>query len=187
MFLNQSQIKRIKIVLLGGDGSGNFDHAGRPGKVGGSAEKGAGKNIHVLKWRDQDGQEHKGIVKKIDKYEETPKNGMGVYAIKGKNKGEILYTSEGEDVKGSATHGQMVRAVHPEENVDNYVRFYFDKDFIQFNTLYASEEIGKDDEWKTRAVNNIYKTMDKLSSAGIPDKTKVFVLGPGGQIVTTIK
>jgi len=34
--LSKKQLKKMKIVLMGGEGSGNFGHAGRPGKVGGS-------------------------------------------------------------------------------------------------------------------------------------------------------
>lgn len=37
-------IQHIIFVLNGGEGSGNFGHAGRPGKVGGSQERGKGKN-----------------------------------------------------------------------------------------------------------------------------------------------
>lgn len=33
-------INRIKMILSGGEGSGNFGHAGRPGEVGGSAKEG---------------------------------------------------------------------------------------------------------------------------------------------------
>ncbi len=38
--INQA-IKAISMVINGGRGSGNFGHAGRPGKVGGSGEGGA--------------------------------------------------------------------------------------------------------------------------------------------------
>jgi len=34
--LTADQLARMKLVLMGGEGSGNFGHAGRPGKVGGS-------------------------------------------------------------------------------------------------------------------------------------------------------
>jgi len=42
--INKDMLKHMKRVLRkhGGEGSGNFDHAGRPGKVGGSS-KGGGK------------------------------------------------------------------------------------------------------------------------------------------------
>ncbi|MBP3514299.1 MAG: hypothetical protein J6J74_08205, partial [Elusimicrobiaceae bacterium] len=32
--------RRVRVALDGGDGSGNFGHEGRPGKVGGSGEGG---------------------------------------------------------------------------------------------------------------------------------------------------
>jgi len=48
MKLSINQLKKMKIVLMGGDGSGNFGHSGRPGKVGGSQEK-ASRKIDNIK------------------------------------------------------------------------------------------------------------------------------------------
>jgi len=38
--LQNVETNKIKMALMGGEGSGNFDHAGRPGKVGGSQGEG---------------------------------------------------------------------------------------------------------------------------------------------------
>ena len=44
------KVARLVDILKGGEGSGNFDHAGRPGEVGGSGEGGgSGKEMEYLK------------------------------------------------------------------------------------------------------------------------------------------
>ncbi|MGN0016206.1 MAG: hypothetical protein ACI37O_02570 [Candidatus Avelusimicrobium sp.] len=50
--------RRVRVALDGGDGSGNFGHEGRPGKVGGSGE-GGGKAKKPIK--EFLGEEFKGV------------------------------------------------------------------------------------------------------------------------------
>lgn len=45
---------RYIVALKGGEGSGNFGHAGRPGEVGGSAPSGEGGNLQSIKDKEEE-------------------------------------------------------------------------------------------------------------------------------------
>jgi hypothetical protein len=40
-----SEPKGVRVMVFGGEGSGNFDHGGRPGEVGGSSSTGGGEEV----------------------------------------------------------------------------------------------------------------------------------------------
>lgn len=74
------------VASLGGPGSGNFGHAGRPGEVGGSAPAGGGAgtgehtsqnfdNQNMEAWKDKGGWHHTGITWKQDT---DPKTGRPI-------------------------------------------------------------------------------------------------------------
>lgn len=58
--------KEYGFALDGGAGSGNFEHAGRPGKVGGSAEGKTGGKINKEMENDTDIENISDIISKID-------------------------------------------------------------------------------------------------------------------------
>jgi SPP1 gp7 family putative phage head morphogenesis protein len=82
---------------------------------------------------------------------------------------EILATIE------NALHGELVRGVHPEASVDDYIRFIVTKDkALQFIVDYAG--IVVDDERSyIRALNNIYDAMERLASRGLDPNTNVVI------------
>lgn len=68
---------KAKIVFKGGKGSGNFGHAGRPGKVGGSAPSRAGKKRGVF------GNMMMNNVPGDGKFDDTPARTFGQKLRKG--------------------------------------------------------------------------------------------------------
>jgi len=152
------------------------------------APKSKGSRGHVAaraSWRDIDGKTHEADVYQIEQFGDLPKSG-GVFALLGGNKGEFLFSSEGENAKGSMTHGQMIRAVHDAETVDNYVRFYFTPNGLEFSVTSAAVEVSGSD-WADRAVDNIYKSLDRMAAAGVPGDTPVRIKRGAKYIETTVQ
>jgi hypothetical protein len=105
---------------------------------------------HITEWADQ-------------------REGLVVVKIKGEGRGEILFSNH-----PYATHNQMIKQVHPDLDVDSYVRFYYQDGKLKVKTTGAGVSLDVD-EWKIKATDNIYKAGDYLERAKIPSGTIIDV------------
>ena len=173
-------------INKGGDGSGNFEHAGRPGLVGGSAPDnevhslGGGGLIVGNIVHEFPGHE---LVFQVDKFVDFPKqrSGLIAVAVQGPNEGLILYSQS----MTTLGHAVMVESIG--DNIDNYVRFTWSRrdQSIGANTVYAASE---DPE---KGMDNIYEALDTLNGHGIDSEQKIQIYqgletpGPDNPVVTT--
>jgi hypothetical protein len=104
--------------------------------------------------------------------------------------GKNIYISTDTDM----THGKMIREINGiDDSVDNYVRFeYGYGNRNEMIASIASAGVIVDSSWfdggKTRAIDNIYKAIDKLVSIGLPTNTVVRIMDYGNpDILTTAK
>jgi DNA topoisomerase IB len=102
-----NQLAKLNIHK-GGEGSGNFDHAGRPGEVGGSAsfgEGGGGTAVYDKEsksWKDADGKELPNHVASLKippawtevRYNRDPDGALLVMGKDAKGRGQYLYSEK---------------------------------------------------------------------------------------------
>lgn len=129
-------------------------------------------------------------VYKVNKFKEAPKQGtLLAYKIKGEKRGEII---SARSTDGDLIHGQMVRAAYGEsEDVDTFVRLWVDVfGTIRGSLTYAGVPLGygASESEISKAVDNMYKALDKLTELGLPKGTKIEIGGDGfiQNIITTI-
>lgn len=91
--------------------------------------------------------------------------------------------------KHDGNHNDILRAIDPKYTEDDYVRFSgIGSDTITCETAYAGIIVNdKFDE--NKALDNIYKTLDRLIGKGLPKGTKViiYITTTGQRIETTAK
>jgi hypothetical protein len=91
--------------------------------------------------------------------------------------------------KHDGNHNDILRAIDPKYTEDDYVRFSgIGNDTISCETAYAGVVVN-DKFTEDKALDNIYKTLDKLVSRGLPKNTKViiYITTTGQRIETTAK
>jgi hypothetical protein len=154
----------------GGDGSGNFGHAGVPGQQGGSAD--SSQSNPVVGKTSWAGTE----IYKIENASNLTSYGAIVVSKTGT---EVLATREEE------FHSDIVESVHPGSTVDDYVRFVGKDGILTSNNMSAGITV-EDAEENSKAVDLIYKALDKLVGKGLPGDTQVVIAqGTYGPMITT--
>jgi hypothetical protein len=154
----------------GGDGSGNFGHAGVPGQQGGSAD--SSQSNPVVGKTSWAGTE----IYKIENASNLTSYGAIVVSKTGT---EVLATREEE------FHSDIVESTHPGSTVDDYVRFVSKDGVLTSNNMSAGITVDNAEE-NSKAVDLIYKALDKLVALGLPGDTEVVIQqGTYGSTITT--
>lgn len=109
-------------------------------------------------------------VSHVQKFEQLPDEGMITVGFRGDHKGEIIYTTNSE-----ISHGMALRAIYPEDSIDDYARFTIRDGALVSDTFNAGTIIGAGTDWRERAINHIYIGMERLREAGLPAGTKVTI------------
>ena len=142
----------------------------------------------IGRWTDEGNSvsQYGELIKKTDSGDEIyqlrnannlPNKSIIAVQMTGKN----IYISTDTDM----THGKMIREINGiEDSVDNYVRFEYG--YGNRNELIASiasAGIVVDSSWldvgRTKAIDNIYKAIDKLVAIGLPSSTIVRIMDYG--------
>jgi hypothetical protein len=118
----------------------------------------------------------------VNKFEDFHKTRSGIIAVslRGQNRGSILYSP------GAQAHSEIVDTFDSNDTIDNYVRYAWGRSDLTLTVdkYYAASE---DPE---KGLDNIYKSLDRLAAAGVPESTSVIITtdrAGGGAIVTTVK
>lgn len=150
----------------GGSGSGNFGHAGRPGKVGGSKEKERQGMEVAGEYEGSFSHDPFDVFRVRDASEIMSDNGTVAIRIGGR---EVLYSPK------RVPHHLMIQAVHGGETVDDYVRLLIQGGIIKADLNYVG--IPQDDFDKDAALDRMYEAIDILLDIGLPKSASVEVYG----------
>lgn len=89
----------------------------------------------------------------------------------------VAVSVSGNDIIGMKrmeAHAAMIEAVRPDKTVDDYVRLVAYKGKLEASINTSGVIVSNDDD-KERAINNIYKSLDRLVSIGLPESTGVVI------------
>jgi hypothetical protein len=103
---------------------------------------------------------------------------MIAFGIKSK-KGKILMSEN-----TTFSHNKMIHQLDPQDTVDNYVRFVFRANHLFADIAGAGLPIDRNFDID-KALKNIYRGIDKLSSMGLPSGIRVTIDNPGDPSIET--
>lgn len=150
-------------------------HRGIPGHQGGSLPGDANQDNNQVV-----GSIDNGTSKGIDVYEITDasrliadydlvavsRNSNKIYGCKSQKYATSIFI----------THGNVIYAVDPTQNEDDYVRFRIWKGSLSIDIDSAGYVVRKGNTAdKNKAIDSIYKALDKLVAAGLPKDTPVTI------------
>lgn len=121
----------VDIAIKGGQGSGNFDHAGRPGKVGGSAAQSgiSQKRQEFLDEIGENGIEHRYEKVMIDRYQIL--------------KDAIARGEDTEAIRKNIESGEEILRMHREWQRDVFLRhFGGEESRVQFKDVQADPNLS---------------------------------------------
>lgn len=117
-------------------------------------------------------------VLQVDQIEKIDQEGAFAVAVKGRNKGEILFSTK----KGGG-HEEMIYAFDEDDVADNYVRFYTYKNGgLSASLFFAGIQIDDADvadipRLEVEASDNIARALRSLISKGMPHQSEIFIRG----------